>query len=52
MINWIKNRVGERTSWDGGESIVTWTDDSLHGYLKSCLTFDRPHEVWTIWKSE
>ena len=22
MINWIKSRIGERTSWDGGAMIV------------------------------
>ena len=53
MINWIKDRLGERTSWDGGvliamgivalmfQGIVTWAAYAaiVYGLL-------------TIWKSE
>ena len=53
MINWIKDRLGERTSWDGGvllamgivalmfQGIVTWVAYAAIVY-----------GLWTIWKSE
>ena len=53
MINWIKDRLGERTSWDGGvliamgivalmfQVIVTWAAYAAIVY-----------GLWTIWKSE
>tara|TARA_B100001287_G_C22637348_1_gene508283 strand:- start:457 stop:618 length:162 start_codon:yes stop_codon:yes gene_type:complete len=53
MINWIKDRLGERTSWDGGvliamgivalmfQGIVTWAAYAAIVY-----------GLWTILKSE
>ena len=53
MINWIKDRLGERTSWDGGvliamgivalmfQGLVTWAAYAAIVY-----------GAWTILKSE
>ena len=51
MINWIKTRMKERTTWDGGVLIA----------LGLMILFLAPlqedglaiaYGVWTIWKSE
>jgi hypothetical protein len=53
MLNWIKNRVSERTSWDGAALIAL-------GFL---VLFMAPlakiaagaaiiYGAWTIWKSD
>lgn len=51
MINWIKNRLIERTSWDGivlvsaGISMIIVPMDLIaYGMIA--------YGTWTIWKSE
>ena len=50
-MNWIKNRMKERTSWDGamcialGLMIHSWHHRKVGGVAIAW-------GVWTIWKSE
>lgn len=51
MVNWIKNRLAERTSWDGALLIGM-------GVLMLLMPIDLAayaaiaYGAWTIWKSE
>jgi hypothetical protein len=55
MIEWIKNRIKERTSWDGGALIAV----GVIGLFFSAIIpmnlicwLAIAYGAWTIWKSE
>ena len=56
MVNWIRDRIVERTSWDGGVLIAVGVvglffsnnhSDELNLLCSDCLG-----EAFTLWKSE
>ena len=53
MINWIKNRISERTTWDGAVCIALGL---LVLFLTPLAKFAAGVAIawglWTIWKSE
>ncbi len=53
MVNWIKNRLGERTSWDGAVCIGLGLMILFMAPLaKIAAGLAIAWGVWTIWKSE
>ncbi len=53
MVNWIKNRLGERTSWDGAVCIGLGLMILFMAPLaKIAAGIAIAWGVWTIWKSE
>jgi|TARA_S200002703_G_scaffold125628_1_gene111919 hypothetical protein len=53
MINWVKKRVEERTSWDGGALIVLGVIVLIAGpFAKIAAYLAIAYGIWTIWKSE
>ena len=50
MMNWIKSRVGERTSWDGGVmGLIALFATNL---IKFAAIAAIIYGAWTIWKAE
>jgi len=53
MINWIKDRLSERTTWDGAGlvavGVITLMFDGLITYAAYAAI---AYGAWTIWKSE
>tara|TARA_A100000164_G_scaffold361360_1_gene376023 strand:+ start:690 stop:854 length:165 start_codon:yes stop_codon:yes gene_type:complete len=53
MVDWIKNRVMERTSWDGGALIAVGLIVLFLGpFAKWAAYAAILWGVWTIWKKE
>ena len=53
MINWIKSRIGERTSWDGGVMIAMGLVALFAtGFIKIAAVVAIVYGIWTIWKAE
>tara|TARA_B100001248_G_C27288192_1_gene411117 strand:- start:30 stop:191 length:162 start_codon:yes stop_codon:yes gene_type:complete len=53
MINWIKSRIGERTSWDGGVMIAMGLIALFAtGFIKIAAVAAIVYGIWTIWKAE
>lgn len=53
MTNWIKNRVSERTSWDGAALIALGVMVLfLSPLAKIAAGAAILYGAWTIWKSE
>ena len=53
MINWIKNRMKDRTSWDGAVCIgLGLMILFLTPIAKIAAGLAIAYGVWTIWKSE
>ena len=52
-MNWIKSRIGERTSWDGGVMIAMGLVALFAtGFIKIAAVFAIVYGIWTIWKAE
>ena len=52
-FNWVKARVSERTSWDGGVIIVGCLMVICFGGLaKMAAWVGLVYGVWAIWKAE
>ena len=53
MINWVKKRVEERTSWDGGMLIALGVIVLIAGPFAKIAAYGAiAYGIWTIWKSE
>ena len=53
MMAWVKARVSERTSWDGGVIIVGCLMVICFGGLaKMAAWVGLVYGVWAIWKAE
>ena len=53
MINWVKKRVEERTSWDVGMLIVLGVIVLIAGPFAKIAAYGAiAYGIWTIWKSE
>ena len=53
MINWVKSRVEERTSWDGAALIALGVIILIAGpFAKIAAYAAIVYGAWTIWKSE
>lgn len=53
MINWIKDRLGERTSWDGGALIAVGVIALMFQGLVTWAAYAAiVYGLWTILKSE
>ena len=53
MRNWIKNRLDERTSWDGAAIIALGLVVLIAGpFAKLAAYAAIAYGSWTIWKSE
>ena len=53
MINWIKNRIAERTSWDGGALIAVGLVILFLGpFAKWAACAAIVRGAWTMWKKE
>ena len=53
MVDWIKNRVMERTSWDGGALIAVGLIVLFLGpFAKLAAYAAILWGIWTIWKKE
>ena len=53
MVNWIKKRMKERTSWDGAVCVALGLMILfLTPIAKSAAGLAIAYGVWTIWKSE
>tara|TARA_Y100000385_G_C12542570_1_gene404429 strand:+ start:230 stop:391 length:162 start_codon:yes stop_codon:yes gene_type:complete len=53
MIDWIKSRIGERTTWDGGVMIaVGLIAFFATGFIKIAAVAAIAYGAWTIWKAE
>ena len=53
MIDWGKNRVDERTSWDGAALVAVGVIILIAGpFAKIAAYAAIAYGVWTIWKSE
>ena len=53
MINWVKKRVEERTSWDGGMLIAIGVIVLIAGPFAKIAAYGAiGYGIWTIWKSE
>jgi len=53
MINWFKNRIKERTTWDGGALIALGVLVLfLSPLAKIAAGVAILYGCWTIWKSE
>jgi hypothetical protein len=53
MRNWIKNRLDERTSWDGAAIIALGLVVLIAGpFAKLAAYAAIAYGAWTIWKSE
>ncbi len=53
MVDWIKSRIGERTSWDGAVCIVLGGAILLASPFANMIAYAAiAWGAWTIWKSE
>jgi|TARA_B100000497_G_C7498746_1_gene304699 hypothetical protein len=53
MKNWIKNRLDERTSWDGAMLVAVGVIVLIAGpFAKLAAYAAIAYGAWTIWKSE
>ena len=53
MIDWIKGRLKERTSWDGGVIIAgSLAVILLGGLVKWAASAGLAYGIWTVWKKE
>lgn len=53
MMDWIKNRISERTSWDGAAIIALGIMVLfLTPLAKIAAGIAIAYGIWTIWKSE
>ena len=53
MINWVKSRVEERTSWDGAALIALGVIILIAGpFAKIAAYAAIAYGAWPIWKSE
>ena len=53
MVDWIKNRVMERTSWDGGALIAVGLIVLFLGpFAKWAAYAAILWGIWTLWKKE
>lgn len=53
MRNWIKNRLDERTSWDGAAIIALGLVVLIAGpFAKLAAYAAIAYGAWTIWKKE
>ena len=53
MINWVKSRVEERTTWDGAALIALGVIILIAGpFAKIAAYAAIAYGAWTIWKSE
>ena len=53
MINWVKSRVEERTSWDGAALITLGVIILIAGPFAKIAAYGAiAYGAWTIWKSE
>ena len=52
-MDWIKSRIGERTTWDGGVLVaVGLVILFLGSFAKWAAYAAIAYGLWTIWKSE
>mgnify|MGYP000022156988 FL=1 len=52
-LNWIKSRIEERTSWDGGMLIAVGVIVLIAGpFAKLAAYAAIAYGAWTIWKKE
>ena len=52
-INWIKNRIEERTTWDGGALILIGVIVLIAGPFAKIAAYGAiAYGAWTIWKKE
>ena len=52
-INWVKNRLDERTSWDGAVLILCGIVVLIAGPLAKLAAWGAiGYGAWTIWKKE
>ena len=53
MINWIKARIEERTSWNGAALIAVEVIILIAGPFASIAAYAAiAYGAWTVWKSE
>tara|TARA_B100000900_G_C20561342_1_gene709037 strand:- start:801 stop:962 length:162 start_codon:yes stop_codon:yes gene_type:complete len=53
MFDWIKSRLGERTSWDGGALIAMGVIALMfQGIMIWAAYAAIVYGLWTIWKGE
>jgi|TARA_B100001057_G_scaffold18633_1_gene17209 hypothetical protein len=53
MIDWIKTRISERTSWDGGMLIAVGLIALFAtNLIKIAAIAAIAYGAWTIWKAE
>jgi len=53
MIDWIKTRISERTSWDGGMLIAVGLIALFAtNLIKIAALAAIAYGAWTIWKAE
>ena len=53
MVNWIKSRLAERTSWDGAALIAVGVIALMFDGLITWAAYAAiAYGAWTIWKSE
>jgi|TARA_R110002153_G_scaffold170409_1_gene323249 hypothetical protein len=53
MKNWIKDRLDERTSWDGAALVAVGVIVLIAGpFAKLAAYAAIAYGAWTIWKSE
>lgn len=53
MRNWIKNRLDERTSWDGAALVAVGVIVLIAGpFAKLAAYAAILYGAWTIWKKE
>ena len=53
MLEWVKARIKERTSWDGGVIIAVCGSIILFGGIVKLLAWaGLAYGAWTIWKAE
>ena len=52
-MDWVKNRIGERTSWDGAVLITVGALILVAGSFAEIAAYGAiVYGAWTIWKSE
>ena len=53
MIDWVKSRLTERTTWDGGVLIaIGLIAFFATSFIKIAAVAAIVYGVWTIWKAE
>jgi hypothetical protein len=53
MMDWVKHRLGERTSWDGGMLIAVCGSVILFGGIAKLLAWaGLAWGIWTLLKKE